>query len=233
MRAVILAGGLGTRLKPFTEVIPKPLLPIGQGEKVIIEVQIENLKKAGFNEIFIATNYKSRYIESFLGDGTNYGVNIYFSVEEKKLGTVGPLTLLKDKLNDPFLVINGDILTKADFKEIYDFSLKHRDSLLTVVTKDIITPFHFGSVETNGDFLIHAEEKPDLRIEILAGIYIMKPEIFSYIPVNKKFEMNELIDLLLNKKQKITRFLLNDYWIDIGKYDDYNKAKMDFDGMTN
>jgi NDP-sugar pyrophosphorylase family protein len=228
MKAVILAGGLGTRLRPFTEVIPKPLLPIGEGEKAVIEVQIENLKKHGFYEIFIATNYKSKYIESFLGDGQDYGVKIYFSIEEQRLGTVGPLSLLKEQLNVPFLLINGDILTKANFSDIYRFALKFEDSPLTVVTKETLTPFRFGSVETDGDYLINVEEKPDLKIEILAGIYIMKPSVFMHIPENEPFDINELILLLLKKKQKITRYLLNEYWLDIGRYDDYSKAQEDF-----
>jgi NDP-mannose synthase len=107
MKAVILAGGLGTRLKPFTEVIPKPLLPIG--EKAVLEIQIEHLKQHGFNEIFLATNYKSNYIENFFGDGSRYGVKLIISREDKQLGTVGPLTLLKSELTEPFLLMNGDI----------------------------------------------------------------------------------------------------------------------------
>ena len=117
MKAVILAGGLGKRLKPFTEAIPKPLLPIG--EKSIIEIQILRLKKYGFTDIYLATNYKSEYIKSFLGSGKQFGVKITVSKEEKPLGTCGPLTLLKDNLQSPFLVINGDILTTINFERLY------------------------------------------------------------------------------------------------------------------
>src|SRR3970040_505646 len=109
MKAVILAGGLGTRLKPFTEAIPKPLLPIG--EKSVLEIQIQHLAKYGFDEIYIATNYKANYVESFIGDGQRMGVRITFSKEEKPLGTCGPIRLLKDELTEPFLLMNGDILT--------------------------------------------------------------------------------------------------------------------------
>ena len=112
MKAIILAGGLGSRLKPFTQTIPKPLLPLG--EKAIIEVQLERLKHYGFDEIYIATNYKSGYIEKFIGDGSRYGVNLTISREEKKLGTAGPLSLLKESLTEPFLVMNGDILSLID-----------------------------------------------------------------------------------------------------------------------
>jgi NDP-sugar pyrophosphorylase family protein len=225
MKAIILAGGLGTRLKPFTEVIPKPLLPIG--EKAIIEVQIENLKKHGFDEIIVATNYRSKYVESYLGDGSQYGVRLKFSLEEKQLGTVGPLSLLEEELNEPFLLMNGDILTKANFKEIYDFSLEFEDSNLTVVTKEIITPFRFGSVETEGDYLINVAEKPELHINILAGIYIMKPSIFTHIPRGKRYDMNILIEKLLKTGEKVTVYQLKEYWLDIGRYDDYEKAQKD------
>lgn len=170
MKAVILAGGLGTRLKPFTEVIPKPLLPIG--EKTLLEIQIEHLKKYGFDEIYLALNYKADYVKSYLENEKKYGVKLYYSIENKKLGTCGPITLLKDKLTEPFLLINGDILTKANFKDIYKFALKFEESPLTIVTKIITTPFRFGSIETNGNYITKVTEKPDLNFEILAGIYI-------------------------------------------------------------
>ena len=231
MKAVILAGGLGTRLKPFTEVIPKPLLPIGDGEKAIIEVQIDHLKTDGFTKIYIATNYKSKYIESYLGDGSKFGIQIQFSLEEKRLGTVGPISLLKEELNEPFLLMNGDILTKANFNDVYQFGLTHSDSLLTVATKEIITPFHFGIVSTEGNYIKNVEEKPDFKTEILAGIYIMKPDIMNYIRYNEQMDINDLILNMLNKNEKITRYLLNEYWIDIGQYDDYSRAKEDFKKM--
>jgi NDP-sugar pyrophosphorylase family protein len=228
MKAVILAGGLGKRLRPFTEVIPKPLLPIGDGERAIIEVQIEHLKANDFTDIYIATNYKSKYIESYLGDGSNYGVRLYYNIEKKRMGTVGPLTLLHSNLNEPFLLMNGDILTKANFKSIYRTALGFPESMLTVVTKDILTPFRFGNVETDGDYIIGVQEKPDLKLEILAGIYILKPKIFSYIPKNKRYDMNELIVNLLDNSEKITKYKLESYWIDIGQYDDYKQAKSDY-----
>lgn len=134
MKAVILAGGLGTRLKPFTEIIPKPLLPIG--EKSVLEIQIELLKKHGFSEIFLATNYKSEYIENFFGNGDRYGVKLTISKEEKPLGSVGPLSLLKDKLSDaPFLVMNGDVLSKCNFSELYQFG-SQMNADLTVCIKE-------------------------------------------------------------------------------------------------
>ncbi|AEX85659.1 Nucleoside-diphosphate-sugar pyrophosphorylase family protein [Marinitoga piezophila KA3] len=231
MDAVILAGGLGTRLKPFTDIIPKPLLPLG--EKSLMEIQIEHLKKCGFNNIYIAVNYKSDYIKAFFGDGSKYGVNIYYSEEEKPLGTAGPLKLLEKKLLDPFLVINGDILTNFDLRKIYEFSLNYPESPLTLGTKIITTPFRFGKIYSEGDIVKDIEEKPELKFEILAGIYIMKPKIFEYIPYNEYFGIDLLIKKLLSKNIQVTKYIINDYWIDIGVVEDYSKAKELYENMKN
>jgi NDP-sugar pyrophosphorylase family protein len=222
MKAIILAGGLGTRLKPFTEIIPKPLLPIG--EKSVLEIQIEHLRASGFDEIFLATNYKSEYIKNFFGDGSRYGVRLKISKEEKPLGTVGPISLLKNEFREPFLLMNGDILTLLNFQELYNFAVL-QDSLLTVSIKEIITPFQFGNIYFEGDFVIRIEEKPNIKTNILAGIYILKPEIFQIIPENKYFGMDMLINKMLEMKMPITKFHLNNYWLDIGQVDDYQKAQ--------
>ncbi|MBX3008363.1 MAG: NTP transferase domain-containing protein [Melioribacteraceae bacterium] len=222
MKAVILAGGLGTRLRPFTEIIPKPLLPIG--EKSVLEIQIEHLKQSGFDEIFLATNYKSEYIENFFGDGSRYGVKLKISKEEKPLGTVGPLTLLKKELNEPFLMMNGDILTLLNFKHMYDFA-NENESLLTIGIKKYIMPFAFGNVFFEGDFVTDIEEKPDIIHNILAGIYILKPGIFESIPDDIYFGMDSLIHQMLDDKMPIAKFEIKDYWLDIGQVGDYEKAQ--------
>ena len=222
MKAVILAGGLGTRLKPFTEIIPKPLLPIG--EKAVLEIQIERLKMCGFSEIFLATNYKSDYIENFFGDGSKYGVKLTISKENIPLGTAGPLTLLRNYLTEPFLVMNGDILSLIDFNLFYEFS-KKQNSVLTLSIKREVKPYAFGNIEFEGDNVIKIEEKPDLIFYILAGIYVMKPEIFDYIPDNTYFGMDMLIKNLLQKEITITKYELKEYWLDIGQLNDYEKAQ--------
>lgn len=186
MKAVILSGGLGTRLKPFTEVIPKPLLPIG--EKAILEVQIERLKSHGFDTVFLATNYKSEYIESFFGDGSRYGVELTISKEDKPLGTAGPISLIRDQLTEPFLVMNGDILTLLDFRAFYEYAIV-KSAPLTIGIKKEILPFAFGNIHFDGDYVTDIQEKPNLELYILAGIYIMTPEIFKYIPQNEYYGM--------------------------------------------
>jgi NDP-sugar pyrophosphorylase family protein len=154
-------------------------LPVG--EKAVLEIQIEHLKKYDFDEIFLATNYKSLYIENFFGNGSKYGIKLHISKEDKPLGTAGPVTLLKNELKEPFLVMNGDILTLMDFKKFYEFAI-NTQSPLVIGIKDILTPFRFGQIFTDGDFVTGIEEKPDFKSTILAGIYVFKTEIFQYIP---------------------------------------------------
>lgn len=223
MKAVILAGGLGTRLKPFTDVIPKPLLPLG--DKSLLEIQIEHLKKAGFDEIYLAVNYKANYIQSYLGDGSRYGIRINYSIEDKPLGTCGPVKLLERNLTEPFLLMNGDILSKVDFAEIYKFATDCDDSPFTIATKIITTPFRFGNIKSNGIYITNVEEKPDLNFEIIAGIYIMKPEIFKYIPADVYYGIDTLVKKLIELKVPITKYLIKDYWLDVGIVEDYEKAK--------
>jgi len=225
MKAVILAGGLGTRLKPFTEVIPKPLLPIG--EKAVLEIQIEHLKKHGFEEIFLATNYKSDYIENFFGDGSRYGVKLTVSREEKPLGTVGPIKLLKSKLKEPFVVMNGDVLSNINFTNFYNFA-NEKDTLLSISVKKIIMPYDFGNIFFKDDYVVEIEEKPDIITYALAGIYIMKPDIFNLIPDNKYFGMDILIKKMLSEQIPISKYELSEYWLDIGRIDDYEIAQKDF-----
>jgi len=226
MKAVILAGGLGSRLKPITETIPKPLLPIG--EKSVLEIQIQNLARYGFNEIFIATYYKSDYVESFIGDGKKMGVCIRFSKEEKPLGTCGPLSLLQRELTEPFILMNGDILSNIDIKKLFGFAVEKKSDL-TVVTKIIKAPFQFGKVISKDDFIVDVIEKPDLELEILAGIYVMKPGIFELIPQNTYFGIDQLIKKMLAQSIPVATYLMSEYWLDIGMLEDYSEAQVAYE----
>ena len=225
MKAVILAGGLGVRLKPFTQVIPKPLLPIG--EKSVLEIQIDRLRQFGFTEIFLATNYKSDYIERFFGDGSEFGVELTISKEEKPLGTAGPLKLLQEKLDTPFVVMNGDILCMVDFANLHEFAVR-QDSLLTLTIKKEIMPFDFGNIFFDGELVTGIEEKPDIVMYILAGIYVMKPEIFRFFPDDEFFGMDMLIKRMLAEKERVSKYELKDYWLDIGRVDDYYTAQKEY-----
>lgn len=223
MKAVILAGGLGTRLKPFTEVIPKPLLPIG--ESSVLEIQVMSLARHGVDEIFIATNYRSDLVQAFLGDGEKYGVKLRFSREDKPLGTAGPALLLRDRLTEPFILMNGDILTTLDFTAAYAYARSLTDADLVVVTKDIVTPFHFGKVLTDGTYITEVQEKPDVTFEILSGIYVLKPAVFDVFPQDTYYGIDSLIRDLLAAGRKVGRYRMADYWLDIGQIQDYQQAQ--------
>jgi NDP-mannose synthase len=226
MKAVILAGGLGNRLRPFTQVIPKPILPVG--ESSVLEIQILSLKKSGFEDIYIATNYLAEYVQAFLGDGSKQGVRLNFSKEDKPLGTCGPVLLLRETLTEPFILMNGDILTTLQFDKLYDFGSRV-DAELIVVTKEIVTPFSFGRVTCEGDYILHIEEKPDLRFEILAGIYMMKPSVLDLIPPDTYFGIDSLIKKMLSARSKVARYLTKEYWLDIGEVTSYEKAQSVYD----
>lgn len=222
MHAVILAGGLGSRLRPFTEAIPKPLLPIG--EKAVLEIQIERLKSHGFKKIILATNYKSDYIEKFFGDGSQYGIDLLISQEKEPLGTAGPLTLLRSHLTQPFLVMNGDILTLMDYKKFYDFAIGKGAELTLAIKKEIL-PFAFGNIFFKDDYVTGIQEKPDIVTYILAGIYCMQPTVLNLIPDNTYYGMDTLINKFLSENKPIVKYEMSEYWLDIGRLNDYEEAQ--------
>jgi len=226
MKAVILAGGLGARLKPFTQVIPKPLLPLGRSS--VLETQILSLKKSGIKEIIIATNYLSDYIKAFLDGKNNYDITIIISEENKPLGTCGPLSLLKEQLKTPFLLINGDILTTMDFSVLFDYS-KNIKSDIVVGVKEIRAPFDFGQIISDGDYIIDIYEKPELKMEILSGIYLIKPHIIDIIPKDSYYGVDSLIKTMVSRKMMVAKYKINDYWLDIGRIEDYDTAQDAYD----
>lgn len=221
MKAVILAGGLGTRLQPFTNIIPKPLLPVG--ESSVLEIQIQSLKEHGFTDIYIATNYRAEYVKAFLGNGDRYGVKLTFSNEQEPLGTCGPVKLLRNLLTEPFVLMNGDILTTINFLDVYTYAIE-TESDLTVVTKEITTPFNFGKVISDGKFITGVQEKPDIKFEILAGIYVLKPGVFDVIPEGY-YGIDMLIKDMLKMNRPVSKFLTTEYWLDIGRENDYKTAQ--------
>ena len=222
MKAIILAGGLGTRLKPFTEVIPKPLLPIG--ESSVLELQILSLRKHGIKDIIIATNHMAEYVEAFLGNGDKYDVRLQFSKERQPLGTCGPVSLVRKQLTEPFLLMNGDILTTLDFSKATAFT-QSVNANLVVMTKEIAVPFQFGKILSEGDYIIGVEEKPDLKLEILAGVYLLKPAVLELIPDDRYYGMDTLIKDMIARNLRIARYPIREYWLDIGRVNDYEMAQ--------
>ena len=229
MKAIILAGGKGTRLKPYTTVIPKPLVPVG--ETAIIEILIKQLKKYGVEEIELCLGHFAEIIMAFLGDGSKFGLKITYSLEATPLGTVAPIKLLKD-LPENFLVMNGDLLTNLNFKELYDAHLKD-NSLLTVSTYQRNTKIDFGVIETEAgtEKVIGFKEKPEYNFEVSMGVYVMNRKILEHIPDNQHFGFDNLMLTLLEKKQNISIYRFNGYWLDIGRPEDYEKACQDVENV--
>ena len=217
------------RLRPLTNIIPKPLLPIG--ESTVLEIQILALRKFGVQKVIIAANYMSDYLSAVVGSGEKYGVRMVVSQEKEPLGTCGPLTLVAEHLTEPFFMMNGDILTDIDFGKLADFALA-KQAWLTVVTKEIAIPFRFGRVVADGDFITEIEEKPNYMQEILAGIYVMRSEILQLIPTATYFGIDNLIKGMLAAHRPVCKYLMHDYWIDIGQLSDYELAKPDYDVLA-
>lgn len=218
-----MAGGLGQRLRPFTQVIPKPLLPVG--EQSVLEIIIRALKAHSFDEVFLTLNYQSSLFEAFFGDGSKWGIRISYTKEEKPLGTAGPLKLIEERLTEPFLVINGDILTNLNFETLAAFHTKNK-AMLTVCTKEIHMPLHYGIVHSDENRITRVDEKPDVVSEVVAGIYFLDPAAVSLIPADAYYTMVDLLHRLMNDGKNVMQFRLKDtYWLDIGQMDDYQKAQ--------
>ncbi|GAB6265620.1 MAG: nucleotidyltransferase family protein [Methanothrix sp.] len=225
MKAVILAGGLGTRLKPYTTVFPKPLMPIG--ESPILEIIIKQLKAKGFNEITLAVGHLSELIMAFFNNGGKYGLKIEYSKEEKKLGTAGGLGLLKNKLEDDFLVMNGDVLTGLDFSEFLEFH-KKTGSIATIALNRRHVDIDFGVVELDENrTLIGYIEKPKIDYLVSMGVYAFNESILEYIPSHEYLDIPDLMKRLLSEGEKVNGFIHDGYWLDIGRPDDYIKANED------
>ncbi len=225
MRAIILAGGKGTRLRPYTSVIPKPLVPVG--ETAIIELLINQLKGYGIKEVDVCLGHYSEIIMAFLGDGSKWGIRIRYSMETKPMGTVAPIKLLSD-LPENFLVMNGDLLTDIDFKHLYDTHLRN-DSLLTVSICQRKSKIDFGVIETapGTDIVTGFTEKPEYNFEVSMGVYVMNRKILDLIPNDRPFGFDDLMIMLLQQKKSVSVYRFSGYWLDIGRPEDYEQANLD------
>lgn len=224
MVAVILAGGQGTRLRPHTNQIPKPLLPV-MG-RPIIEIILKQMQNTGVTQVFMAVNHLSEQIINTLGDGREYGLKIGYSHENKPLGTIGPLKLIKN-LPENFFVANSDVLTDLNFKSLFEAHLKSR-AKMTVATHSRMIPIEFGVLNVNGQGRASGfKEKPQLKLTVSMGIYVFHKSILDFVPVNKSFGFDELMFLLLEKEIAVHTYAYNGYWLDVGRPDDYQKANDD------
>ena len=220
-RAIILAGGKGTRLKPYTITLPKPLVPVG--DVPILEIVIRQLQKYGFTHLTIAVNHMADIIKAFFGDGSKWNVKIDYTIESQPLSTMGPLTMISD-LPEDFLVMNGDILTDLDFDAFYKNHLAEKNNF-TIASYKRVDKIDFGVLKVNEhNRLVKFSEKPDYEFLVSMGIYMVNKKVVDYIPENTYFGFNHLMDLLIDRKEFPAIYKYDGYWLDIGRPDDYEKA---------
>lgn len=227
---VIMVGGLGSRLRPLTDNTPKPMLPVAG--KPLLERIVEKFASHGFRNFYFCVNYKSEIIKEYFGDGSKMGLNINYVEENEPLGTAGALNLLPE-LKDDFLVINGDILTKLNFTSLLNNHEKNGSSA-TMCVKEYEYEVPYGVVNTEGQIIRKLEEKPTHRFFVNAGIYVLNPSVRSKIPNNKRFDITQLFDELIKDdehSEKSHIFPVHDYWLDIGRISDYEKAQRDFESF--
>jgi NDP-sugar pyrophosphorylase family protein len=226
MRALILAGGKGARLMPYTVVLPKPLMPIG--EYPILEVVVRQLVYYGFSHITMAVNHQAELIKAFFSDGKKWNVRIDYSIEDKPLSTMGPLKLIKD-LPDNFLVTNGDILTDLNFYEFYHYHVSH-NHIFTISSCRREQQSEYGvlTIDEN-DKLCGFCEKPVMKYDVSMGIYMANKKILEYIPENEAYGFDDLMLCLIKNNNPVNIKRFNGYWLDIGKSDDYMQAIEEFD----
>jgi dTDP-glucose pyrophosphorylase/CBS domain-containing protein len=228
LQAVIMAGGFGSRLRPLTEDMPKPMLPVGG--RPLMEVLLEQLRDSGIRNVSVTTHFKPEKISDYFGDGKKFGVNLNYINEEHPLGTGGALGLLQ-RPSEPLLVINGDVLTQVDFRAMYAFHQEYKaDLTLAVRQYDFEVPY--GVIESNGVFVKGIQEKPRFNFFVNAGIYLLQPDVYEYIPAGKRFNMTDLIQWLMDAGHVVVNFPVREYWLDIGQHADYAKAQKDVeDGL--
>ena len=224
MQALVMAGGFGTRLQPLTDEVPKPMLPVG--EKPLLEHIINQLKDTGISEVSISTHYLSDKITEHFKDGADFGMNLSYLQESEPLGTAGALRLLPPP-QGPLLVVNGDILTKVDFQAMRQYHREHA-ALLTVAVRKYDFRVPYAVIQQQDGFAQRIAEKPVYEFFTNAGIYILEPPALEAIPAHGRFDMPDLIQVLLDRKQPVAIFPIHEYWLDIGQWDDYQKAQADF-----
>jgi len=226
-RAVILAGGKGTRLRPYTVVLPKPLMPVG--EYPILEVVVRQLVRAGFDHITMAVNHQAELIKAFFGDGAKWGTVIDYSLEDRPLGTMGPLRLIRD-LPENFLVMNGDILTDLDFATFHDTHVAS-GSLFTISSHQREQFIDYGVLETSEGRLLGMREKPQMSYEVSMGVYMMSRRVVDFIPADAAYGFDHLMQNLVSSRESVAVRRFSGYWLDIGRPDDYVQAIEEFEEM--
>jgi NDP-sugar pyrophosphorylase family protein len=225
MQAIILAGGKGTRLKPYTITIPKPLVPIG--ENPILEIVIKQLKRNGFDRITLAVGHQAELLQAYFQKGEQYGVEISYSLEEYPLGTAGPLKLIEN-LDEDFLVLNSDDLTNLNYQNLYDYHVRN-DAMVSIGMFTKSLQINLGIIENDENNKVQKYiEKPKHQFNVSMGIYAFNKKAVDYIPKNKRFDFPDLINSLLKDQKKVLVYHHKGFWLDIGRPEDYERANEEF-----
>lgn len=228
MKTVILAGGKGTRLAPYTKILPKPLMPID--DMPILEVLILQLKAAGVDEVILTVGHLAQLLEAFFQDGSQFGLKIRYSYEPVPLGTAGPLALV-DGLEETFIVANGDVLTTLRLKDLVAFH-KENQAIATIAMHHRTVKIDLGVIHCNGgNEIIGYTEKPSIDYMVSMGIYVFEPRALAYIPRGQYLDFPDLIKILLAAGERVIGYPFEGYWQDLGRPDDYEQAAKDFDRM--
>jgi NDP-sugar pyrophosphorylase family protein len=221
LMAVIMAGGLGVRLRPLTDELPKPMLPVG--DRPLMEIIVRQLRASGIRHVNVTVHHKPEKITEHFGDGREFGVKITYLTEDRPLGTAGALGMMEPP-QETVLVINGDILTQVDFRTMLTYHHEHHADLTVAVQQhDLQVPY--GVIQCEGTFVRHLAEKPTLKFLVNAGIYLLEPIVYSFIPTGERYDMTDLIQRLLNEGRQVVAFPIREYWMDIGQNADYQQVK--------
>ncbi len=228
MKAVVLAGGKGTRLAPYTRIIPKPMMPIG--DKAILEIMLHQMRRAGITDVILTVGHLAGLMRAFFQDGSHLGLNICYSIEENPLGTAGPLSLING-LDETFMVCNGDVLTTLNMAELIEYH-RSNQGVATIASHVRQVQIDLGVIQTNGDHAITGYlEKPVMNYLVSMGIYIFEPLVLQYIPKGQYLDFPDLILKLVAEEKKVVSYPFNGYWEDLGRPDDYEQANIDFEKM--
>ena len=224
-KVILMVGGLGTRLRPLTENTPKPMLPVGG--QPILQTIVEKFVSYGFVNIIMCVGYKSNIIQDFFGDGSKFGASISYILEDKRMGTAGALSLLSERPDKPFFVMNGDLLTNINFEHLHKYHVSN-NSIATMCVREYDFQVPYGVVNIKNGKINSIEEKPTHKFFVNAGIYMLSADILKYIPQNQFYDMPTLFETLIYENKNVVSFPLREYWLDIGRMEEYKKANEEY-----
>lgn len=225
----LMAGGFGTRLYPLTQDCPKPLLKVG--DKPILELILERFISAGFHRFFISTHYLPEMVRDYFGDGKRWGVSIRYTHEETPLGTGGALGLLPhDEINEPMLMMNGDLLTTLNYRELLDFHNEHK-GIATMCVREYEYQVPYGVIQSEGHLIRSMVEKPVQKFFVNAGVYVLSPELVKSVSAGTKVDMPTLLERAIEANRDVTMFPVHEYWLDIGRMEDFKRAQVEFESI--